>query len=177
VAGEAVELEALFKPLPCGAEAAMVAACARRAQDEQPNQASSGERLMRTISSRGGSGALPAIVCSLVCSLGAHAADAPLKQVPQSEWIQLFNGRDLTGWTPKIAKHELGENFADTFRVKDGLLQVRYDKYPPQYDEQFGHLFYKTPYSYYRLVVEYRFVGEQAKGGPGAAETTAKSAQ
>jgi hypothetical protein len=123
---------------------------------------------MRTISSRGGSGALLAIVCSLACSLGAHAADAPLKQVPRSEWIQLFNGRDLTGWTPKIAKHQLGENFADTFRVKDGLLQVRYDKYPSTYDEQFGHLFYKTPYSYYRLVIEYRFVGEQAKGGPGS---------
>src|SRR5690606_32594488 len=26
------------------------------------------------------------------------------------EWIQLFNGRDLTGWTPKFAKHDLGVN-------------------------------------------------------------------
>jgi hypothetical protein len=126
---------------------------------------SSGERLMRTISSRlGSSSALLAITCSLAAS----AVEAPLKQVPDAEWIQLFNGRDLTGWTPKIAKHELAENFADTYRVKDGVLQVRYDKYPPKYDEQFGHLFYRTPYSYYRLVVEYRFVGEQAQGGPGA---------
>jgi hypothetical protein len=123
----------------------------------------SGDRLMRTISSRLGCALLAA-----TCSLAAHAADAPLKQVPDSEWLQLFNGRDLTGWTPKIAKHDLAENFADTFRVKDGLLQVRYDKYPSTFDEQFGHLFYRTPYSYYRLVVEYRFVGEQAKGGPGA---------
>ena len=28
------------------------------------------------------------------------------------EWIQLFNGRDLTGWTPKLTHHELGDNFA-----------------------------------------------------------------
>lgn len=118
---------------------------------------------MRTIFSR-----LAGALLVATCSLGAHAADAPLKQVPAGEWVQLFNGRDLTGWTPKITRHELGENFADTYRVKDGVMQVRYDKYPATFDGQFGHLFYKTPYSYYRLVVEYRFVGEQANGGPGA---------
>lgn len=91
------------------------------------------------------------------------AKDAPTAK----DWIQLFNGRDLTGWTPKITHHETGENFADTFRVVDGVLQVRYDKYKT-FDGQFGHLFYRTPYSYYRLVVEYRFVGEQAKNAPGA---------
>ena len=79
----------------------------------------------------------------------------------------LFNGKDLTGWTPKIAKHDLGDNFGNTFRVEDGLLKVRYDKYK-SFDGQFGHLFYKEPYSYYKLVVEYRFVGEQAPGNPGA---------
>lgn len=86
---------------------------------------------------------------------------------PEADWIQLFNGRDLSGWTPKITHHGLGDNFADTFRVENGVLQVRYDKYPT-FDRQFGHLFYRTPYSYYRLVIEYRFVDEQAKGGPGA---------
>lgn len=85
----------------------------------------------------------------------------------QEEWIQLFNGRDLSGWTPKIAKHEFGDNFANTFRVEDGLLKVRYDGYK-KFDEQFGHLFYKDPFSYYRLRIEYRFVGEQAAHGPGA---------
>ena len=38
------------------------------------------------------------------------------------DWIQLFNGRDLADWTIKFAKHDLGENFANTFRVEDGLL-------------------------------------------------------
>ena len=41
----------------------------------------------------------------------------------------MFNGRDLDGWTPKFAKHDLGENFNDTFRVENGLLKVRYDKW------------------------------------------------
>jgi hypothetical protein len=85
----------------------------------------------------------------------------------REDWLVLFNGKDLDGWTPKITKHELGENFGNTFRVEGGLLKVRYDedKYKT-FDGQFGHLFYKTPFSYYRLVVEYRFVGKQVAGGP-----------
>jgi hypothetical protein len=102
-----------------------------------------------------------------VALTAAHSAQAAQNDPAAEEWVQLFNGRDLTGWTPKITKHELGDNFADTFRVVDGLLQVRYDKYQ-NFDSQFGHLFYKTPYSYYRLVVEYRFVGNQPPGAPGA---------
>jgi len=83
------------------------------------------------------------------------------------KWIQLFNGRDLTGWTPKIRYHEAGDNFADTFRVEDGVLKVAYDKYPDGFKQQFGHLFYKDKFSHYRLRIEYRFVGEQCEGGPG----------
>nr|WP_298722147.1 DUF1080 domain-containing protein [uncultured Steroidobacter sp.] len=108
------------------------------------------------------------LACALLGTSSVFAQSKPTAPtIPAGDWIELFNGRDLTGWTPKISKHALGENFADTFRVRDGLLQVRYDEYR-NFDNQFGHLFYQTPYSYYRLVVEYRFVGEQAKGGPGA---------
>jgi hypothetical protein len=81
------------------------------------------------------------------------------------EWVQLFNGKDLDGWTPKIAGHELGDNYGNTFRVRDGLLAVSYDQYT-NFDDRFGHLFYRGTYSYYRIAVEYRFVGEQARGGP-----------
>jgi hypothetical protein len=80
-------------------------------------------------------------------------------------WISLFNGKDLDGWTPKIKGYALGENYADTFRVENGLLKVAYDKYS-RFDNKFGHLFYKTPFSHYRLRIEYRFVGEQCPGGP-----------
>ena len=90
--------------------------------------------------------------------------DSPNKQ--RGEWVSIFNGKDLTGWTPKIRGFKLGENYANTFRVQDGLLQVRYDGYD-KFDERFGHLFYDGVYSKYRLRIEYRFVGEQATGGPG----------
>lgn len=84
------------------------------------------------------------------------------------EWIPLFNGRDLTGWTPKIRHSPLGENYGQTFRVEDGLLKVVYDPaFYPQFDERFGHLFYEQSYSHYRLRAEYRFVGQQVAGGPG----------
>ena len=87
---------------------------------------------------------------------------------PTGEWVSLFNGKDLAGWTPKIRYCELGDNYGDTFRVRDGLLQVRYDggRYE-KFGEQFGHLFYKDSFSNYRFRVEYRFVGEQCAEGPG----------
>jgi len=83
----------------------------------------------------------------------------------QQDWVQLFNGRSLDGWTVKIAKHKPGENFGDTFRVENGLLKISYDKYETL-DGQFGHLFYKDKFSYYLIAVEYRFVGNQIKDAP-----------
>ncbi|TYP97592.1 uncharacterized protein DUF1080 [Sphingobacterium allocomposti] len=80
--------------------------------------------------------------------------------------IQLFNGKDISDWTPKIRLHEPGENYANTFRVEDGLLKVRYDGYD-EFKQQYGHLAYNTPYSHYLLRIEYRFVGDQVKGGEG----------
>lgn len=84
----------------------------------------------------------------------------------QKGWINLFNGKDLKDWTVKIAKHEVGENYANTFRVENGVMKVSYDGYDA-FDKQYGHIHYKKPFSYYLLKVEYRFVGEQAKGGEG----------
>ncbi len=87
-------------------------------------------------------------------------------QEAQGEWIQLFNGKDLDDWTVKIAKHELNDNFGNTFRVEDGVLKVSYDGYE-DFDRRYGHIFYKDPFSAYKLRIEYRFVGEQAPGGEG----------
>ncbi len=86
---------------------------------------------------------------------------------PGAGWLQLFNGKDLTGWTPKITGHEVGENFGDTFRVVDGLLTVSYDNYDGGFRGRFGHLFHDMEFADYRLRVEYRFVGDQVDGGPG----------
>ncbi len=101
------------------------------------------------------------ILCSFVIFSAAAEARAQEKG-----WIALFNGKNLDGWTPKIRGYAAGENFGETFRVEDGKLKVSYDRYT-KFDEKFGHLFYKTPYSHYRLRIEYRFVGDQCPGGPG----------
>lgn len=81
------------------------------------------------------------------------------------KWEQLFNGKNLNGWHPKIRYHDLDDNFNNTFRVENGLLKVRYDQYD-KFNETFGHLFYKKPYSYYLIAAEYRFVGDQCPGSP-----------
>lgn len=88
------------------------------------------------------------------------------KNSAEKQWIQLFNGRDLADWSVKITGHPLRENYGNTFRVEDSKMIVRYDQYKT-FDEQYGHIFYKKPFSAYLLVVEYRFTGEQVKGGPG----------
>lgn len=87
-------------------------------------------------------------------------------QAQKKGWISLFNGKDLKNWTIKIAKHDVGENYANTFRVEHGLMKVSYDGYT-DFNQQYGHIFYKKPFAYYLLKVEYRFVGEQTKGGEG----------
>ncbi len=80
--------------------------------------------------------------------------------------IQLFNGKDLKNWTPKIRNHKVGDNYKNTFRVEDGLLKVRYDGYD-NFNFQYGHLFYNKEFSAYLLRVTYRFIGEQVNGGEG----------
>ena len=90
----------------------------------------------------------------------------PTRPADSGEWIQLFNGKDLTGWTPKIVGHAAGDNYADTFRVKDGVLAVSYDNYDGPFNDRFGHLFYKEPFSNYILRLEYRVVGEQIPAVP-----------
>lgn len=95
----------------------------------------------------------------LICLLPCTALKAQ-----KTGWIKLFNGKDLKDWTIKIAKHELNDNYANTFSVQDGLMKVSYQGYE-SFNSQYGHIFYKKPFSAYLLKVKYRFVGNQAKGG------------
>lgn len=93
------------------------------------------------------------------------AGCAALQPNSDPEWTDLFNGKNLDGWIVKIAGHDLGDNYKDTYRVEDGILKVAYDQYE-KFNGEFGNLFYKTPFSHYILRVEYRFVGDQVSGGP-----------
>jgi len=83
----------------------------------------------------------------------------------KENWIQLFNGKDLTGWDIKIKGYELNNNYRNIFRVEDGIMKVRYEGFD-KFNNEFGHIFYKEPFSCYKLRIEYRFTGEQVPGGP-----------
>ena len=113
---------------------------------------------------------IPLFLAMLIsCNVGTDTNSARNKQSQDAEpekWIQLFNGKDLEDWTIKVNKHPLDENFNNTFRVENGYMVTRYDEYK-EFHEEYGHIFYKTPYSRYKLRVEYRVVGEQVPGGQG----------
>ncbi|NNJ27421.1 3-keto-disaccharide hydrolase [Alienimonas chondri] len=112
-----------------------------------------------------------------VCLMGAAFALTPSAQAvaddgeataADEKWVSLFDGKSLDGWTPKIRTHAAGENYANTFRVEDGLLTVSYDGgYEDGFKAQYGHLFYKDTFSHYRMRLQYRFIGEQVDGGAG----------
>ena len=82
-------------------------------------------------------------------------------------WKPLFNGQNLEGWTAKVHHFEVGDNHANTFRVEDGIIKVRYDEYQGDFDDRFGHLYYDEPFGYFHLKLEYRFVGHLHPGAPG----------
>ncbi len=82
----------------------------------------------------------------------------------ETDWITLFNGKDLTGWDIKLAGRPLNDNYRNTFRVEEGMLRVRYDDYE-NFDGLYGHLYYRQPYTRYKLRFDYRFVGNQTPGG------------
>lgn len=97
--------------------------------------------------------------------LTLSACGGSKKAADQNGWISLFNGKDLSDWIVKIHHHEVGDNYGNTFRVKDGIIQVRYDQYD-KFNDRFGHLYYKQPFSHYQLSFEYRFVGQWRKDAP-----------
>lgn len=80
-------------------------------------------------------------------------------------WQVLFNGKDLDGWIVKFHRHEPGDNYANTFRVVDGVIQVNYDGYET-FNERYGHLFWHEPFSSYHLKFEYRFTDQWMKDAP-----------
>jgi hypothetical protein len=83
----------------------------------------------------------------------------------EEAWIDLFDGQTLDGWTVKLRHHEVGDNYAMTFRAEDGIIKIRYDGYT-EFGDRFGHLYHDRPFSHYQLALEYRFVGEAMPDAP-----------
>lgn len=102
----------------------------------------------------------------LTAMLALACSSAFAEEKQEEKWVSLFNGKDLSGWTPKIRGAEAGVNHKDTFKAENGVIKVDYSKYDG-WKGEFGHLFYKDRFSHYRLRLQYRFTGEQLKDGPG----------
>ena len=86
-----------------------------------------------------------------------------------NDWIQLFNGENLDNWIVKIKGQQINTDIKNTFKAENGVLKVDYENYK-SFNGEFGHIFYKQPFSNYKLKLQYRFVGSQAKDGQGWAE-------
>ena len=107
---------------------------------------------------------LKVFICFISCLF--FSCGLGKQEIKEPDWIYLFNGHDLIDWIVKIHHHEVGDNYANTFRVKDGVIQVNYDDYE-NFDERYGHLFYKEPFSSYHLKFEYRFTNQWMNDAPG----------
>ncbi|MEM9255296.1 MAG: DUF1080 domain-containing protein [Pseudomonadota bacterium] len=95
---------------------------------------------------------------------GLSSAPPSVSLSEDAQWLSLFDGTSLQGWTPKITGYPAGVNHLDTFRVNEGAITVSYDQYAA-WNGEFGHLFYDVPFERYILQLEYRFLGEQIAEG------------
>ena len=100
----------------------------------------------------------------LLLLLSLSSCQHPSNHPEEENWLSLFNGKDLTGWTIKFAGSPLDSNYLNTFRVRDSMLSVDYSNYD-SFENKYAHIYYEQPYSYYKLKFEYRFTGHQVPGG------------
>jgi hypothetical protein len=104
------------------------------------------------------------IICQFLFFLVVNFSVSAQKKTNSKDWVSIFNGKDLSGWDIKIADRPLNDNYKNTFRIEDGMMRIMYDQYE-NFDEKYGHIYFKKPYSYYMLRFEYRFQGNQTPGG------------
>ncbi len=105
---------------------------------------------------------LPAICMAFLLYASCQSGN---KASSDNSWKPLFNGKNLDGWVAKLYHHKTGDNYANTFRVINGTIQVNYDGYK-DFNERYGHLFYKKPYSSFHLKFEYQFTDQWMNDAP-----------
>jgi len=105
------------------------------------------------------------ILLAFTLFLGTVSFVPKINSKTDNDWQNLFNGKNLDGWVVKLFHHDLGDNYANTFSVKDGKIVVNYDGYDT-FNNRYGHLFYKTPFSSYHLKFEYKFTNQWMKDAP-----------
>jgi hypothetical protein len=97
------------------------------------------------------------IPCALAAASGAAQQPAAADAIVPDKVIQLFNGRDLSGWTPDVPAKDKTPDVPDSFIVRDGMLV--------SLGTPRGHLLTNSAYRDYRLEVEYRFPGKPGNCG------------
>lgn len=75
----------------------------------------------------------------------------------QAQSVDLFNGKDLSGWHVDVPAMDEDSSARNPFIVRDGMLV--------SLGEPGGHLITDKKYNNYRLEVEYRFAGEPGNCG------------
>jgi hypothetical protein len=102
------------------------------------------------------------ILLPILALLGAAPAPAP-KPAPEHEWQRIFDGKTLAGWTPKITGRAVGEDPLAMFTVHNGAIRVSHAHYK-KFEGEFGHLFWKTPLTAFRIRFDYRLFGDPLPG-------------
>lgn len=97
----------------------------------------------------------------LSCRNEANGAKLP----EEEKWISLLSQNNLDDWIVKIKGYPVGENYNRTFRIDNGILSVDYSEYKDTFNNTFGHIYYKKPYSNYKLRLDYRFLDNQIADG------------
>ena len=108
---------------------------------------------------------IPLLLILLIMQGCSSNEETAKKENSKEEWLALLKGKDLSGWDIKIAGQPLNNNYNNTFRAEDSMLRISYDQYDKFYNK-FGHIYYQTPFSYYKLKFQYRFVGTHVKDAP-----------
>ena len=82
---------------------------------------------------------------------GCHSAKAPQRSSPLANdtAIQLFNGKDLSGWYKFIQHRGRDRDVKNVFSVHDGMIHIS--------GEEYGSIVTNDEYSNYKLVVEYKW--------------------
>lgn len=101
----------------------------------------------------------------VILILGLYSCQNDQNSSDIENWEPIFDGANLSDWTPKFAGFQSGENYKNTFRLTDSLLHVSYDEYD-SFNNEFGHLFYKKKYSHYRIRTTYRFLDTELRNRP-----------
>ena len=99
------------------------------------------------------------VAFNAAAGVGAQASQQPPspEAIVPDRVIQLFNGKDLSGWEPDVPTKDTNADTPDSFIVRDGMLV--------SLGTPRGHLLTQSAYRNYRLEVEYRFPGKPGNCG------------